>query len=250
MWDFDLQMRFWKSSSDAMFGFAAATVAATAEWQDRAMCAVSESAQVRTSSGRAAAETSPFDPMGWWAKLLKASAAPMPFAGLPYTGVADFGSPLFQFAPAVPGWQNANPFAAFNPFAAMTQAFSPFARPAPTTGFGMPDMMSMAQNWQKMWQPLSGTPFSWTPFSWTMYQWPMTAMLMSAGMPHSVAAPTAQASTASLDAFDAAREQAERIFSAYRSDGGHASAQVSISPVNTMLAFMPWLAPAFTPLAR
>jgi hypothetical protein len=72
--------------------------------------------------------------------------------------------------------------------------------------------------------------FPTTP--WSMYQSPLMAWMITSGVPASVAAPAARATTSAMDAADAARQQAAHLmstfenFSAYRSDGGHASAQI------------------------
>jgi hypothetical protein len=74
--------------------------------------------------------------------------------------------------------------------------------------------------------------------TWAYMQMPLTAMLMSSGMPYSVASPSAKASTAAMDAADAARQQLDKVYSAYRSDGGHAAAQLVILPWTLAATFM------------
>ena len=66
---------------------------------------------------------------------------------------------------------------------------------------------------------------AWRVLPWSFYQTPLTAMMLSAGLPYTVAAPTARASTATMDAAEAAHQQIMNVFSAYRSDGGHGTAQ-------------------------
>ncbi len=72
----------------------------------------------------------------------------------------------------------------------------------------------------------------WTlpAMSWSLYQGPMTMMLVGAGLPYAVAAPTARASAAALEAADAMRLQTIKTFSSFRTDGGHASAQIIDQP--------------------
>lgn len=217
MLDFDLQMRFWRSTQDAMFGFASAAIAATTTWQENASRGYTPYRQ-----------PPPFNPMTWWTAFLPQSQFNTPFG----FGGRDFGSPFFQFAPSMSSWpmaEMASPAALWN---TMTCAF---AQPA-TANLAYADMFKNFWNWSQAWQP----------FPWTMYQYPMTAMLMSTGMPYAVAEPTARASAATFDAVDAARQQANNIFSAYRSDGGHAVAQLIHWPMAVMLALMPWLAPYLT----
>ena len=227
MWDFDLQVRFLKSSNDAWFGFAAATVAAASEWQGQVIRTVTET---KPENG-----VDLFNPMTWWPAFIPKPGTQMPFAA----GLSGFSTAPNPFMPAMPGWPTANPWAAADPWQAMSLMFTSFAQPPPAQGFGFPPAMTMFGTWPQMWQP----------FSWTMYQLPITAMMMANGMPHSIASPAAKASTSTLDAFDAAREQASRVFSAYRSEGGHAAAQILDWPGMKMLAMLPWVAPFLAPAA-
>ena len=80
--------------------------------------------------------------------------------------------------------------------------------------------------------------FPWPVMTWAYMQTPLTAMFMSSGMPYTVAAPSAKASTCAMDAADAAREQMEKVYSAYRSDGGHAAAQLVMLPWTLASSFM------------
>ena len=50
----------------------------------------------------------------------------------------------------------------------------------------------------------------------------MAFMMMSSGVPHSVAWPTAEANAAVMDAADAATQSIKQVFASYRTDGGHA----------------------------
>ena len=63
-------------------------------------------------------------------------------------------------------------------------------------------------------------------------------MIMSAGMPYKVASPSAKASTAAMDAAHAAHQQMDKIYSAYRSDGGHAAAQIVMMPWTIAASFL------------
>lgn len=61
------------------------------------------------------------------------------------------------------------------------------------------------------WPSLTANAFmNATP--WSFYQGPLTAMMLSYGVPYSVAAPTARASTCAMDAADAACAQWRSIF--------------------------------------
>lgn len=227
MWDLELHMRMMRSSTDAMFGFASAAMAAATEWQDHMTRTMIEPEPV------AAPVFDPMSPMSWWSAFLPGSSVPLPFA----PSAPNFTSPLFQFASLMQAWPQStawsNPWTKTDPWTSMSLAFNPYAQSTPAAGFGVADMMQASMAWRQM----------WPAFTWTVYQLPMTAMIMSAGVPHSVASPAAKASAATLDAVDAAREQASRVFSAYRSDGGHASAQILEWPGMKMLAMLPWVAP-------
>jgi hypothetical protein len=61
------------------------------------------------------------------------------------------------------------------------------------------------------WPSLTTNAF-WNASPWSFYQGPLTAMMLSYGLPYSVAAPTARASTCAMDAADAAYAQWRSIF--------------------------------------
>jgi hypothetical protein len=60
--------------------------------------------------------------------------------------------------------------------------------------------------------PNSATQSVWSATPWSIYQAPMMAMMLSYGVPYSVAAPTARASTSAMDAADAAYTQWQLVF--------------------------------------
>lgn len=110
----------------------------------------------------------------------------------------------------VPGWPATQP-AIFNPF----------------------------EFWLKAW-PLEGNPAAW----------PMAFAMMGAGIPRSVAYPTAQANVAMMDAVTTANRVVEKSLSSYRTDGGHATAQILFKPEKLAALFVipfgvellaPWL---------
>lgn len=220
--DFDLQMRFFKSTNDAFVEFASAALASVAHAQE-------QMAQLITEPGHASASAgiNVFSPWSCWLDMSALMRQP-PFGA----SAPQFGSEMFPFSQMM-----------MPPLAPITQFWSAFA-PAPSFSngfgtapqafdFGVTDMMR--------------TYFGAPAFSWTMYQWPWTMMLISAGMPQSVASPTARCSAATLDAVDAAREQMTKMFSAYRSEGGHASTQALQGPAMMMDAMMPWMKPFISP---
>ena len=120
--------------------------------------------------------------------------------------------------------------------------------------FGFPAAGVMPQTlfnpfalWMKAW-PLQGNPASW-PLAFTM---------MGMGMPRSVAYPLAQANTAAIEAANSASKVVNESFSAYRSDGGHASTHVLVQTAKVATTAMfplgmaltaPWLA-TFNQMSR
>ncbi len=60
------------------------------------------------------------------------------------------------------------------------------------------------------------------PFAAAPAVWPMALMLMSAGVPRSVAWPAAEANVAVMDAADAAAVSVKQVFASYPTGGGHA----------------------------
>lgn len=137
-----------------------------------------------------------------------------------------------------PDQPRAGAAAPFNPF-----AFAPWTLAAAGSGqsFGSTGAASLpAFNpfavWMNAW-PLQGNPVAW----------PMAFAMMGMGVSRSVAYPLAQANMAAMDAVKAAGDAVEEGFSSYRSDGGHASAQVRIQSGPTMAALMPLGLGAFVP---
>jgi hypothetical protein len=107
------------------------------------------------------------------------------------------------------------------------EAFWPFATPwsynpwASLRAFSLPgpalaDMM----------QPFGS--FFWPAASWRQSQvvWPMAFAMISFGVPRGVAFPAAEANASALEAAEAAGAVLQNAFSSYRSEGGHASAQL------------------------
>jgi hypothetical protein len=127
------------------------------------------------------------------------------------------------------GTQLALPFgpAAANPYAALMNAWT--AAPA-----------AMLEFWGMSRAPVA---------------WPMAFMMISAGLPRSVAVPAAEANAAVLDAAELAGEALQNAYARYRSDSGHASTHVvyareRIGPSPGLMAFAvapiawPWLSAA------
>ena len=219
MFDFDLQLRFWRGVTDAFLHSAEATMAAASAWQDEVV-----------SAGKPKIPTAPFLPFmdmtTWpWGMLM-----PQAMPWMAPSAMTPFASP-FQ----VENLFAANPFAA-SPLATLTPWLEIFWRQStdawsqtPTAWGNIPQPNMMA-----MLQPFWG----WAATPWSFMQTPLTAMMMSQGLPYNVASPSAKAGTAAMDAAQAAHQQMESVFSAYRSDGGYAAAQMMTLPWSLAASFM------------
>lgn len=75
------------------------------------------------------------------------------------------------------------------------------------------------------WQSMLTNPWKLTPMAW-----PMAYMMMASGLPESVAVPAASANAAATDAMMAANAAITEAVTSYRSDGGHAVAQIIMLP--------------------
>ncbi|MEQ1650989.1 MAG: hypothetical protein ABL897_00720 [Hyphomicrobium sp.] len=243
MLDFDLQVRFWRGVTDAMMHNTEAAIAAASEWQDQ---------MLRADKGKPSLANAASPAFGFgvwpWTTASSTSQASMWWLGpwqqfaSPWTGQSSPSSA----APRA-GFNCMTPFASMSPMFDMTpwfnmwfsqslSAWSPQAKSASPWGTA----------WSPAWgfgtQPATSNPFAafWPfqmlPFSYM--QMPLTAMLMSAGMPYKVASPSAKASTSAMDAAEAARQQMEKVYSAYRSDGGHAAAQIITLPWSIAASFL------------
>lgn len=96
-------------------------------------------------------------------------------------------------------WTNSTPAPRTNN--SIADAWQAWANPASTA------MVAGAS----MWPSLTPNAF-WNASPWSFYQGPFMAMMLSYGVPYSVAAPTARASTCAMDAADAACAQWRSMF--------------------------------------
>lgn len=206
MFDADLQLRFWRNLSEAMTHGTEAAFAAATVWQKEMLATVKDPSRAPSTSK---------------------SQLPMPFWPMPYSA----GAPSQSVA-------SGSSLACFVPWAAVSDknAAALFAQWA---NFYSEAMTAMGPNgpyaqWTKTFAPY----LPWPVMTWAYMQTPLTAMLMSSGMPYTVAAPSAKASTCAMDAADAAREQMEKVYAAYRTDGGHAAAQLVMLPWTLAASFM------------
>lgn len=147
--------------------------------------------------------------------------------------------------------------AAFNAYADMTtRALGMWAqaidqmlpKPEPTSWYRHPDSRPAsppAAAWFGWPQPANTAfpnPFEFWMRAWppqgNLFAWPMAAAMMGAGWPRDVAYPAAAANLAAMDAVSAATDAANKVFSTYRSEGGHATAQVLFRTDKAFAAFL------------
>lgn len=105
----------------------------------------------------------------------------------------------------------------------------PVSSAAADTGFNF-GFNNIFANQVAAWQAMATAPWTLSPAAW-----PSAFTLMAIGIPKSVAWPTSEANAAMTDAAQAAAETFETTCSSYRSDGGHAVAQIIMLPVKTAL---------------
>jgi len=215
MLDPELQQRFMRSCAEAAFGYSAASTATCAAFADQVL--------------------------NFWTSVLQ----PTPPKREPE--LWRWPSPVAAPTPA-----QLNPF-----FWALPQAAPPPKRP-PATGLPTNPWEAMAQFADAVSSALStvdtvpvkpvagpGNPMAaWLsafPFSPPSPAWPMAFMMMSQGVPHAVAWPTAEANVAVLDAADTARRSIKKAFASYQTETGHAAGGNAWPPVEmlTLLAIVP-----------
>lgn len=200
LFDFDLHFRFLRKATEVFFEMSQASVAAAVAWQSRLH-------DEMTPEGRQTATAPAFWPM-WFGDWTPGTA----------TSAGRSNDPFEAFRAAA---TNLSPFGNFTPFGHMPIAASPSAAFDP-----MQVWFAAASAWQDLAQhgtmaacgaglsawPNSATQSVWSATPWSIYQAPMMAMMLSYGVPYSVAAPTARASTSAMDAADAAYTQWQLVF--------------------------------------
>jgi hypothetical protein len=278
VFDFDLQMRFWRSLTDAMMHHTDAMLAASADWQNEVLAVAAKNPPSATNSlspvelGATPApkpKSASDDPVWWlgpswlqnmglqnmglqnpWQQAWQQLAAQL--MGQPSAPSASLLNPfdlnLLGNSPFAPNGTLGNPFAAMNPFLGNMPWMDMFweqsmgARQTPPNANGMLSFMAPSP----LANPFAAL-FPWAVTPWSYMQMPLTTMFMQAGVPYAVASPSAKASTAAMDAAHAAQQQMEKVYSAYRSDGGHAAAQIITLPWTLAASF---LAPDSKPDAK
>jgi hypothetical protein len=214
MLDPDLQQRFARSCTDAALGYSAASTAVYAAMAEQVL--------------------------NFWSDVLQAPAAPKP---QPASQLWNWPVPMAPTSPATS-------MPLFNPFAWMLPpAPAPAAPPLPTNPWEAMSVFANAMSGAL--SAMSATPVrplaspanpmsAWLtmfPFAAPTSAWPMAFMMMSSGVPHAVAWPTAKANAAVLDAADAATRSIKKVFASYQTDGGHATS-LGTWPSTDMLTLM------------
>jgi len=216
--DAELNARFARSCTDAAFGYARAATAAYAAVANQTLEFWANAANP-TSRGPAAA----FDPWG-----ITTRQAPKPAVALPF---GNWPNPALEF------FKMSNAWAANSPWGGSAWTASPWGAQG-ANGVAAQLAFSPVAAWWAMF-PLNGNPASW----------PMAYSLMTAGVPSSVAWPTAEANTAALEAAEVATDALNAAFATYRSESGYAMttviaprqlvAAMLLAPFGASLAF-PW----------
>jgi len=221
MLDRDLQQRFASRCTDAALGYSAASTAAYAAFADQVL--------------------------NFWSAVLQPAAQPQPASQL-------WNWPVPMAPPAPPPAPQFNPF---NPFDWMLPALPPPKPAAPALPTNPWEAMSaFADAMSGALSAMSATPVrplapainpmaAWLttlPFASAPASWPMAFMMMSSGVPHTVAWPTAEANAAVLDAADAATQSIKQAFASYHTEGGHASTHGTWPPTDmlTLMAMVPF----------
>ena len=128
--------------------------------------------------------------------------------------------PRSWYRPPADSAAASNPIA--DDWAKPSRAMFPSALPQRPSPAAYPDPVTAQMT---AWQSMLTNPWKLAPMAW-----PMAFMMMSSGVPESVAVPAASANSAATDAALAATEAINGAVSSYRSDGGHAVAQIIMLP--------------------
>jgi hypothetical protein len=139
---------------------------------------------------------------------------------------------------AIPGWTR-------RPRSSFRASFPP----APRSGLSPSYLPHALQAWTAGPSPIVAAWLGLYATARALGPFPLAGAMIAAGFPAQTAWPAARAGHAALDAAEIAARAVERAFSSYRSDGGHAVAQIVTSPMSgatadarpAVWAFGPWL---------
>ncbi len=212
MLDPELQQRFARHCTEAAFGYSAATTAAYAAFADQVL--------------------------SFWTSVLQ----PAP----PKREPELWRWPVPLAPPSAPAKADFNPF-----MWALPQPVAPAPKAAALPTNPWEAMAQFAEVMSGALSAISGTPVkplsspkdpmtAWLtafPFAQPTAAWPMAFMMMSQGVPHAVAWPTAEANAAVLDAAEIARRSISKAFASYQSESGHAAGGNVWPPVEMMTLF-------------
>jgi hypothetical protein len=154
----------------------------------------------------------------FWADTLKTSSPK------PANSQSWYREPTRSSTALAPMMAPLNPFQAINPFAISPMAMNPVALamgPGLAAGAMLP--------WMSMMLP---------PPTGRSAAVPMAYMMLAVGVPRDVAEPAAEANAALIEAGEAVAQSVDNTFSSYRSDGGHAVAQIMHYPGRAVVAAM------------
>jgi len=215
MLDPELQQRFARHCADAAFGYTAASAAACAAFTEQVLNFWSGVLQPEAPKREMAAWPWP---------------VPMP-SGMPVTAESQ---PFNPFVWALPKPTPAVPTLPGNPWEAMAQ-FAEVMSNSLAAMSSTPVRTTISPN-----NPMAAW-MTMFPFAQQNAAWPMAVMMMSRGVPHAVAWPTAEANAAVLEAADVATKSMRKAFASYQSEGGHAASHEMWpgTKLLTMIAMVP-----------
>lgn len=116
------------------------------------------------------------------------------------------------------------------------------ASPASESTVNLFDPFGLSKPWLALEREARANMKAWWglyPFAGNPAGWPMAFQMMKSGVPRDVALPAAEANVAAFEAARIAQNAVAKIFSAYQTDGGHASVHFAPS------SFTPNLQPIF-----
>jgi hypothetical protein len=213
MLDPELQQRFARHCADAAFGYSAASAAACAAFTE----------QVLKFWGGVLQPEPPEPPK----REVSAWPWPLPVASPDTHAFNPFAWALPKPTPAAPVLPG-NPWEAMAQFAeVMSNSLAAMSSTPVRTTISPSNPMAA---WLTMF-----------PFAQQNAAWPMAVMMMSRGVPHSVAWPAAEANAAVLEAADVATKSIQKAFASYHAEGGHAASHDMwpTSKMLTMIAMVP-----------
>jgi hypothetical protein len=220
MLDPELQQRFARRCTDAAFGYSAASTAAYGAIADQ---------MLNFWSGILQPAPPKREPELWRWPVPMAPTRPAPPAPTPM-----FNPFAWMLPPAPPPPVPVAPSLPTNPWEAMAQFADVMSSALSSMSAMSVKPVSTPTHPMAAW--LTTFPFAAPPAAW-----PMAFMMMSSGVPHAIAWPTAEANVAVLDAADAATRSIKKVFASYHADGGHAGSHGRWPPTEmlTLMAMVP-----------